>query len=63
MRQAAGLARVAMCVWNFGNVIRGRTTNAFGRDAQYGTPDIARYGGTIISAPQRNPEFSGACRR
>ena len=48
------------CAWNFGNVIPG-TTLTFGKDAQYGTPDVARYGGTIISAVQPNPQFSGTC--
>jgi hypothetical protein len=33
----------------------------FGKDTQYGTPDVARYGGTIISAVQPNPEFAGRC--
>jgi hypothetical protein len=51
------------CTWNFGNVIPGVTTQTFGKDAQYGTPDIARYGGTIISAPMTNPAISGACAR
>ena len=27
------------CVWNFGNVIPGQTAQAFGGDAQYGTPE------------------------
>jgi hypothetical protein len=49
------------CVWNFGNVLPGVTTETFGKDAEYGTPDIARYGGTSISAPMANPEFSGRC--
>jgi hypothetical protein len=38
------------------------TVSDFGKDAQYGTPDVARYGGTIISAPLPNPEFAGPCR-
>ncbi len=50
------------CVWNFGNVLPNVTTQAFGKDAEYGTPDVARYGGTIISPVLPNPEFSGACR-
>ena len=50
------------CVWNFGNVLPNMTTQAFGKDAEYGTPDVARYGGTIISPVLPNPEFSGACR-
>jgi hypothetical protein len=48
-------------VWNFGND-QPRTIADFGMDAQYGTPDVARYGGTIISAPQPNPEFAGPCK-
>jgi hypothetical protein len=51
----------AGCVWNFGND-QPRTVADFGKDAQYGTPNIARYGGTIISAPMTNPEFSGRCK-
>jgi hypothetical protein len=51
------------CVWNFGNVLPGVTRRTFGKDAQYGTPDIARFGGTIISAPMRNPEFGRSCGR
>ncbi len=50
----------AACTWNFGNVLP-TTTADFGGDAQYGTPDTARYGGTIISAPRPNPEYSGRC--
>jgi hypothetical protein len=49
------------CVWNFGKNLPSTVEN-FGGDAQYGTPNIARYGGTIISAVQPNPEFSGACK-
>ena len=51
------------CVWNFGNVIPGKTAQAFGGDAQYGTPNIARYGGTIISPVLTNPQISGSCAR
>ncbi len=49
------------CQWNFGNNIAGQTTENFGGDAQYGTPDVARYGGTIISQVLANPQFSGKC--
>ncbi len=49
------------CVWNFGKDLP-NTVADFGKDAQYGTSDVARYGGTIISAPAPNPEFTGACR-
>ncbi len=51
------------CVWNFGNVIAGQTRTAFGGDAQYGTPDIARYGGTLTSPVLSNPQTSGRCAR
>jgi hypothetical protein len=49
------------CTWNFGNVIAGTTTQSFGMTAEYGTPDLARYGGTSTSPPIANPQFSGAC--
>jgi hypothetical protein len=49
------------CEWDFGNSIAGITSRDLGKDAQYGTPDVARYGGTIISAPTANPEFAGSC--
>ncbi len=59
--QASFASRAAGCVWNFGND-QPRTVTDFGKDAQYGTPDVARYGGTIISAPLPNPEFAGPCK-
>jgi hypothetical protein len=49
------------CVWNFGNAIPGTTINTFGGAAQYGTPDIARFGGTMTSKLFPNPQFSGQC--
>ena len=50
------------CVWNFGASIPRVTTEDFGKDAQYGVPNLARYGGTAITpAPIPNPEFSGRC--
>jgi hypothetical protein len=51
----------ASCVWNFGNVLP-TTVQTFGKDAQYGTPDVARFGGTLTSAVQHNPQFAGRCR-
>jgi len=54
-------SHTAGCVWNFGND-QPNTIADFGKDAQYGTPDVARYGGTIISAPMRNPSISGQCK-
>jgi hypothetical protein len=49
------------CVWNFGNTIRNVTTQDFGKDAEYGVPDVARFGGTLTSPVMANPEFSGGC--
>jgi hypothetical protein len=54
-------SRATACVWNFGSKLP-QTTETFGGDAQYGTPDLTWYGGTLISAPRANPEFSGGCR-
>jgi hypothetical protein len=51
----------AGCVWNFGND-QPNTVADFGKDAQYGTPDLAWYGGNLISAVLPNPEFAGRCR-
>jgi len=48
------------CLWNFGNQLPNTLEN-FGKDAQYGTPDVARYAGTVISAPMANPEFTSRC--
>ena len=49
------------CEWTFGNVIPNLASN-FGRVAQYGQPDVARFGGTLTSNPMPNPEFGGACK-
>jgi hypothetical protein len=49
-----------LCLWNFGSD-QPNTLTDFGKTSQYGTPDVARYGGTIISAPQPNPQFAGSC--
>ncbi len=48
------------CAWLFGNTVAGETVNNFGRNAQYGTPDTARYGGTLASAVRSNPQ-AGRC--
>jgi hypothetical protein len=48
------------CNWNFGNSLP-QTVENFGGDAEYGSPDLSWYGGTSISAPMPNPEFSGRC--
>jgi uncharacterized membrane protein len=53
-------SHVTACVWNFGNVLP-HTSNTFGKDAQYGTPNVARFAGTSTSPVQANPEFGRAC--
>jgi hypothetical protein len=53
-------ASAAGCVWNFGNLLPA-TTQDFGQDSQYGTPDVARFAGTSTSDPMPNPQFSSAC--
>jgi hypothetical protein len=55
------LSSSGACVWNFGNDIANVTTNDFGRDAQYGTPDVARFGGTLTSAVMANPALAANC--
>jgi hypothetical protein len=50
-----------LCIWNFGNDVRGATIEDFGKTAQYGTPDVARFGGTLVSSQFPNPQFSGSC--
>ena len=53
-------SHLTACVWNFGNVLP-HTSNTFGKDAQYGTPNVARFAGTSTSPVQANPEFGKAC--
>jgi hypothetical protein len=53
---SGGLFPAGTCTWNFGNTIKNITTVDFGRDAEYGLPEISRYGGTIASAVFLNPE-------
>ena len=43
------------------DVIRGRTITDFGGDAQYGTPNVARYGGTLTSPVLANPQTRRWC--
>ena len=49
------------CVWNFGAVLPGVTRQTFGKDAQYGTPDVARFGGTNTSPVMTNPATVRNC--
>jgi len=51
----------SQCVWNFGND-QPNTVQDFGKDAQYGVPNLARFGGTLTSPVQPNPQFSGGCK-
>jgi hypothetical protein len=53
-------ARTTACVWNFGTDLPSTIEN-FGKDAQYGAPDLSWYGGTNVSSVQPNPEVSGRC--
>jgi hypothetical protein len=57
-----GVVTPGTCVWNFGDVLPGVTRHTFGGDAQYGSPDVARFGGTAASAVLPNPAASGGCR-
>ena len=57
-----GLPRGA-CIWNFGNVLPGVTSRTFGKAAQYGHPDVARFGGTNISRVKKNPANHGNCTK
>jgi hypothetical protein len=60
-RPGAGPAPDRACVWNFGNVLPGVTKQTFGRDKQYGEPNLERFGGTSISAVMANPAVTGRC--
>ncbi len=61
-QKVAGVpASAGSCVWNFGNDISGVTNNDIGQDGQYGSPDVARYGGTIISGVRSNPALQSGC--
>ena len=55
------LTRPGACVWNFGDILPGVTRQTFGGDAQYGSPDLARFGGTSISQVFPNPAVTGNC--
>jgi hypothetical protein len=52
-----------VCLWNFGNRIAGVTTDDLGNFGQYGTPNLARFGGTSITAPMPNPQLNASCTR
>jgi len=60
-RQFLSRALHGACVWNFGKVLP-FTTKSFGGTAEYGTPNLARFGGTLTSPVQANPALGGGCR-
>jgi hypothetical protein len=51
------------CVWNFGNVLPGVTKRTFGKDAEYGVPNVARFAGTSTSPVMTNPATTGRCAK
>ena len=53
-------SQLASCQWNFGNTLP-ETIKNFGKDNQYGQPDLSWYGGTLASKPMPNPQFGKAC--
>jgi hypothetical protein len=57
-----GVTGHGACLWNFGNTIKGITTNNFGGTKQYGKPDVARFGGTTISKVLPNPALAKPCK-
>ncbi len=57
-----GITTPGVCIWNFGNDIMGVTKTDFGKDKQYGKPDIARFGGTLASAVFPNPTLGAGCK-
>jgi len=56
---AGGASNV--CEWNFGNTIKHVTTDNLGGAAEYGSPDVARFAGTIITAVIPNPQLNARC--
>jgi hypothetical protein len=60
-QQSLSRALRGACVWNFGKVLP-FTTNSFGGTAEYGTPNLARFGGTLTSPVQPNPALGRGCR-
>jgi hypothetical protein len=49
-----------LCPWTFGGDLS-HTVDNFGGDREYGTPDVARFGGTSTSPVQPNLQFSFLC--
>jgi hypothetical protein len=57
-----GVTGQGACLWLFGNDIKNVTTQDFGKEAQYGKPDLARFGGTTISKVLPNPANGSSCK-
>jgi hypothetical protein len=55
-----GAAPGSNCVWNYGNTLP-NTVRFFGGDAEYGSADLSRYAGTVISNPMPNPAYANVC--
>jgi hypothetical protein len=55
-------ARRGTCIWNYGKVLP-TTFRTLGRDAEYGQPDLARFGGTSISPVEPNPAIGKGCAK
>jgi len=45
------------CTFLFGNMARHDVINDFGKDAQYGTPNLSWFGGESTGGPLANPCF------
>jgi hypothetical protein len=59
----APVKQQTVCLWNFGNSIAGTTTDNLGGAAEYGTPNVTRFAGTLTSPPQPNPQLHTSCTR
>jgi hypothetical protein len=55
-----GAAPGTNCSWSFGGSLPNTARN-FGGDAEYGSADLSRYAGTIISNPMPNPAYANVC--
>lgn len=53
--------QTGQCVWNFGNTIAGQTSDRLSGDAEYGSPDVAWFAGTLISPVEANPALRSSC--
>jgi hypothetical protein len=56
-----GRGNQGSCAWSFGTVVPGVTSSSLGGDGQYGSPDVAYYGGTLISPVSVNPQTAYEC--